>query len=79
MPADGISLPPKKGTSARPAGAARMLGYINRATGRKGHDRLWHKCEVTECPLNDRYRVQSGRRSPLRPYSLNILKLSETF
>jgi hypothetical protein len=36
MPADGISLPPKKGTSARPAGAARRLGYINGATGRKG-------------------------------------------
>jgi hypothetical protein len=29
MPADGISLPPKKGgTSARPAGAARRLGYL---------------------------------------------------
>jgi len=37
MPADGISLPPKeRGTSARPAGAARRLGYINGATGRKG-------------------------------------------
>jgi len=37
MPADGISLPPKeRGTSARPAGAARKLGYINGATGRKG-------------------------------------------
>src|SRR5262245_33823276 len=33
MPADGISLPLKKaGTSARPAGATRRLGYIN--TGR---------------------------------------------
>src|SRR6266540_7118255 len=37
MPADGISLPPKKGgTSARPAGPARRLGYINHAIGRKG-------------------------------------------
>ena len=36
MPADGISLPPKKGTSARPLGAARRLSYINGATGRKG-------------------------------------------
>src|SRR5262245_5219218 len=35
MPADGISLPPK-GTSAHPAGAARRLGYINGAIGRKG-------------------------------------------
>jgi len=35
--ADGISLPPKM-TSARPAGAARRLGYINQATGRK---RAW--------------------------------------
>jgi len=35
MPADGISLPLKKaGTSARPAGATRRLGYINSATGR---------------------------------------------
>jgi hypothetical protein len=40
MPADGISLAAKKGTSARPAGAARTLGYINGATGQKGHDRL---------------------------------------
>jgi len=36
MPADGISLPPKGGTSARPTGAARRLGYINHAAGRKG-------------------------------------------
>jgi hypothetical protein len=36
MPADGINLPPKKGTSACPAGPARRLGYINHATGRKG-------------------------------------------
>jgi hypothetical protein len=36
MPADGISLPPKRGTSARPAGAARRLGYIHHATGRRG-------------------------------------------
>src|SRR5215470_1896010 len=35
MPADGISLPPKKEISARPAGAARRLSYINSATGRK--------------------------------------------
>src|SRR6516162_4595374 len=36
MPADGISLPPRKGgTSARPAGPARRLGYINPATRRK--------------------------------------------
>src|SRR5262245_47726973 len=37
MPADGISLPPKRGISARPAGAARRLGYISHATGRKGN------------------------------------------
>ena len=37
MPADGISLPLKKaGTSARPAGSARRLGYIHHAIGRKG-------------------------------------------
>ncbi|MGB7833128.1 MAG: tripartite tricarboxylate transporter substrate-binding protein, partial [Xanthobacteraceae bacterium] len=46
MPADGISLPPKKdfGTSR---GAARRLGYINSTTGRKGHDRFWHQADIT--------------------------------
>src|SRR5262245_27689715 len=37
MPADGNSLLPTRGTSARPAGATRRLGYINHATGRKKH------------------------------------------
>jgi hypothetical protein len=60
MPADGISLPPKRGTSARPAGAARRLGYINGATGRKGGDRLWHEAAGPGCPLSSRYRVVSG-------------------
>ena len=36
MPADSITLPLKRGTSARPAGAARTLGYLNGATGRNG-------------------------------------------
>src|SRR5262245_49670057 len=43
---DGLSgCPPtasacrQKGTSARPAGAARRLGYINHIAGRKGYDR----------------------------------------
>jgi ATP-dependent DNA ligase len=27
--------------SRQPAGPARRLGYINHATGRKGHDRFW--------------------------------------
>jgi hypothetical protein len=35
MPADGISLPPK-GDFGTSRGAARRLGYINGATGRKG-------------------------------------------
>src|SRR5262249_18592070 len=39
MPADSTNLPPgKRGTSARPAVAARRLGYLNHATGRK---RAW--------------------------------------
>jgi hypothetical protein len=42
MPADGITLPLKGGTSARPAGAARRLGYITKRIGGRGHDRLWH-------------------------------------
>src|SRR5262245_35141592 len=59
---DGLSgCPPtasacrQKGTSARPAGAARRLGYINGATGRKGHDRLWHFSAVHRCPLHGRF------------------------
>ena len=49
MPADGISLPPKRGTSARPAGAARRLGYINHAT--PGYGFIWG-------------RSRRGRRPP---------------
>jgi hypothetical protein len=52
MPADGISLPPKKGTSARPAGAARRLGYINGATGRKGLTACWHGTANRTRPLS---------------------------
>jgi len=55
MPADGISLPPKRRTSARPAGAARRLGYINHATGRKGAWPLLalfgRAAAVFRCPL----------------------------
>jgi len=36
MPADGTSLPAKRGTSARPAGPARSSGYLNHSTWRKG-------------------------------------------
>jgi hypothetical protein len=39
MPADGISLPQER-TSARPAGAARRLGYINTQLGGRAHNRL---------------------------------------
>src|SRR6516162_3816417 len=46
MPADGISLPPIKGTSARPSGASRRLGYINGAAGRNASGRTWHYSEV---------------------------------
>ena len=61
MPADGISLPPKKGgTSARPAGPARRSGYINQATGRKGYDRLWHEADIKPRPLFGRFGVESG-------------------
>jgi len=56
MPADSINLPPgKRGTSARPAVAARRLGYINHATGRK---RAWQLLALNSrgtipqrCPL----------------------------
>jgi hypothetical protein len=46
MPADGITLPLKRGTSARPAAAARRLGYINH--WRKGHDRYRIKSRADE-------------------------------
>src|SRR5438034_6585753 len=60
---DGLSgCPPKastpaanqRGTSARPAGPARKLGYLNSAPGGSGHDRLCaHRvtyCGATICP-----------------------------
>ena len=53
MPADGISLPPKKGDfGTSSAGPARRLGYINQVTGRKrGMTRLWHEPADPACPL----------------------------
>jgi hypothetical protein len=56
MPADGISLPPKRefGTSRW---AARRL-----ATRRKGHDRLWHEADMPMMPSNVCFRGQSGHR-----------------
>jgi hypothetical protein len=41
MPADGISLPPKRDFGTSRWGGSK-LGYINGATGGRGHDRLWH-------------------------------------
>jgi len=46
MPADGITLPLKRGTSARPPAAARRLGYINH--WRKGHDHYRIKSRADE-------------------------------
>jgi hypothetical protein len=58
MPADGISLPPKRefGTSRW---AARRLGYIKGDTRRKGHDRLWHEADMPMTPSNVCFRGQS--------------------
>jgi hypothetical protein len=41
MPADGISLPLKRGLRHVPLGQVRRLGYINTRLGGRGHDRLW--------------------------------------
>src|SRR5262245_10162132 len=60
MPADGISMPTKKGTSACPAGPARRLGYINHATGGRGHDRLWPTAAQNDVRSNVGYWVLSG-------------------
>jgi hypothetical protein len=43
MPADGINLPPNKEDFGTSRGAARTLGYINGATGRKGPVHLRHE------------------------------------
>src|SRR5262249_43258222 len=61
MPADGITLPLKRETSARPAAAARRLGYINH--WRKGHDRYHIKSRADE-----RGKMAGSRnRRPLLP------------
>src|SRR5262249_13263849 len=62
----GLNCPPtastcrqKRGTSARPAGPARNLGYINDATGRKGG--------MTACGTSQTsgdVRLESAKRSP---------------
>ena len=60
MPADGISLPPKRGgTSARPAGRLEGLGYTTAPPGGRGHDRLWHFSDMAA----DNYDVRSWRDS----------------
>jgi hypothetical protein len=41
LPADGMACRQKGGTSARPARAGLRLGYINRETDKRRHDRLW--------------------------------------
>src|SRR5262245_6774199 len=46
MPADGISLPLKRGLRHVPLSQARRLGYINHATGRKVQGSSWHEREV---------------------------------
>jgi hypothetical protein len=44
MPADGLSLPPKKGDLGTSRwGLLRGLGYINHAIDGREHDRLWHQ------------------------------------
>src|ERR1700736_2230969 len=59
-PPTGLALPLKTETSGCSRGAARQLGYINHAEGRKGHDRYWHDTDQLERPPNVRCRGQSG-------------------
>src|SRR5262245_27388310 len=70
MPADSINLPPgKRGTSARPAVAARRLGYINHATGRKRAwqllARLRHSKTADGLPLLGEERSCNGRKADM--------------
>jgi hypothetical protein len=48
MPADGISLPLKRGDFGTSRWPAWRLGYINSATGRRGHDRWPSDRHATE-------------------------------
>src|SRR5262249_59213937 len=73
MPADSINLPPgKRGTSARPAVAARRLGYINHATGRKRAwqllARLRHSKTADGLPLFGGERACNGHHCKTEVY-----------
>jgi hypothetical protein len=50
-PADGINLPPNDGDFGTSRWGGSKLGYINGATGRKGHDRLWPFSDLPQCRL----------------------------
>ena len=64
MPADGISLPLKRGTSARsPLGQARRLGYINYATERKGAPHPPHDAAQIAAHLGDGRVAQAAREA----------------
>src|SRR5213078_1796711 len=58
-------LPPTKGgTSARPAGPARKLGYLNSAPGGSGHDRLCAGFRTPECQDHPRALAAGVRKAP---------------
>ena len=49
MPADGLSLPPKKGDLGTSRwGLLRGLGYINHAIDGREHDCLWHSTDQAD-------------------------------
>src|SRR5437667_10255737 len=65
-------LPPTKGgTSARPAGPARKLGYLNSAPGGSGHDRLWPIASLTAVQRYVRsWRYTGSGRRKVKPTRL---------
>jgi hypothetical protein len=68
MPADSITLPPKKGDFGTSCWAARTSDYINGATGRKGRDRPWHK------PVDQLRPLRCLFRGPNRVFARKALK-----
>jgi hypothetical protein len=60
MPAEGISIAAKKGTSARPARRLDSLGYNSRDWAERVHGSYWHKVDLVRALPVVRYRRQSG-------------------
>ena len=60
MPADGISLPPKKDFGTSRWGGSKVRLHQRRHRTEGDHDRLWHEAADPECPLHGRFRGVSS-------------------